>query len=451
MKKWVAEEIKTENCPMLAIPESTAVPKNQGAYYGQTLPERMVIYSVVNYSKNYDYVYVTYLSFDNEMFKGAYVPKAFIFKQPESAESKELLEKFMTKNLHTFLGHSGIKFGSDPEIFVDDKTTGQVIPAFDFLGSKKEGTDRTFNPGTGYGGHRLYWDGFQAEFETTPLNCLAYHVDSVFNGLKGLHNKAVKHNPNAVLSADTVKMIPADLLMSAKEEHVTFGCMPSKNAYGMEGKKLPPRECPVRSAGGHIHFGFEGVKKTEEQLVENVKALDAILGVACVSLFAGYDNPLRREFYGLAGEYRTPPHGLEYRVLSNAWLFHPLIMNLVFDLARKAVVMSDKKLFYKHWKGNEQETIECINRCDVDKAREILKRNEQTFLSLMKACYACDDIAAKTTMAIFTNGMDSVVTNPRDILVNWNITKGTWATHCEGKGKNWKHALPIITKKEKVA
>jgi len=50
------------------------------------------------------------------------------------------------------------------------------------------------------------------------------------------------------------------------------------------------------------------------------------------------DEPVRREYYGLAGEYRLPPHGLEYRSLSCAWIFHPKAAATILDLARRVVV-----------------------------------------------------------------------------------------------------------------
>jgi hypothetical protein len=443
MKKITVAELRNDKCPIMVIADEVVYQK-KGSLQKFKFPTELAIV-ITNVSHYWDMCYVTYWSVEQGKQLSVELPKDFVFKHYDNEVSRKAFDDWMFSNLHMQLGHC-MKMGSDPEIFVEDKNSGEVIPAFNFLGSKASGKDLTYNGS--YGGKKMYWDGFQAEFETTPLDCLAYQVDSVFCGLKGVYDKAKAHNPNARLSADTVKFIPTEALMSAAEEHVTFGCMPSKNAYGMEGKKLPARECPVRSAGGHIHFGFVG-KKTEEQIIENVKALDAILGVACVSLFAKYDNPARREFYGLAGEYRTPPHGLEYRVLSNAWLFHPLIMNIVFDLSRKVVVLSDKGML-RFWKGTEAETIECINTCNVEKAREILKRNEDLFIKLLRACYACDEIAAKTTMAIFMNGMESVVKDPTDLVTNWNLD-GVWATHCEGAGKNWKHAIPVITKKEKVA
>jgi len=336
----------------------------------------------------------------------------------------DMYDQYIMANLINNLGRY-FRVGSDPEIFVEDEK-GQVIPAYNFLGSKKE-PNRTAN--VNYGNLPLYWDGPQAEFETSAQDCLAWQVDSVQAGLKALHQLAKKHNPKAKLSIKTVMDISMEELQNAKEEHITFGCMPSFNAYDMSGRQVAARELPFRSAGGHIHFGVG--KKDKDSILRMVKALDAILGVACVSLFAKYDDPRRRQFYGLAGEYRLPKHGLEYRTLSNAWLFHPVIMNMVFDLGRKALVFGEKGML-KYWKGSEQETIECINSCNVKKAREILERNQAIFYMLFESAYGKGDLRAKVAVKTFMNGMESLIKDPTDFVTNWTL-EGEWVTHSEGK------------------
>lgn len=352
---------------------------------------------------------------------------------------KEQEYKDMLKNPSYELHHD-FYIGADPEIFIEDENE-QIIPAFNFLGSKD--TPDTYNDR--YGVQQIYWDGFQAEFNTKAHGCLAWHCDGVQSGLKTLLGLARKHNPNAKLSTKTTADIPPKLLVESKEEHVQFGCMPSLNAYDMKGITLPGREVPFRSAGGHIHFGFSN--PTPDRCVRMVKALDAILGVACVSLFEKYDDPRRRVMYGLAGEYRMPKHGLEYRVLSNAWLIHPAIKNLVFDLARRAAVFGDKG-YMDFWKGDQTEIIECINNCDAVKAREIMERNKSIFEACMKAAY--HSVNVSVPFKCFMEGIDSFVSNPKDIENNWDMNK-QWITHCDGPNKNWTKASISIANKNKIA
>lgn len=352
--------------------------------------------------------------------------------------------KFQMTNMRGTLGKMMGPVGSDPEIFVED-SKGIVIPAFNFLGSKAK-PDRT-TLGT-YGDKPLYWDGFQAEFETAAEACLAWQVDSVQHGLNALLRKAKAHNKDARLSLRTTMDIPHEMMEQAKEEHVAFGCMPSFNAYGLEGLKKDGREVPFRSAGGHIHFGIG--QRTEEQAKPIVKALDAILGVACVSLFAKFDDPKRRQLYGLPGEFRLPPHGIEYRVLSNAWLCHPLIMNMVFDLARKVVVIAEKDMF-KYWEHKEADTIKAIMKCDVKLARTILRKNKDLFMGIVGSIANVEDMKqAEKVYKIFLGGMESVILKPTDIAGNWTL-EGEWVSHSDGINKNWVKAREAILSKKKVS
>jgi hypothetical protein len=179
-----------------------------------------------------------------------------------------------------------------------------------------------------------------------------------------------------------------------------------------------------------------------ETAIPIVKALDAIIGVACVSLFAKFDDPKRRKLYGLPGEFRLPKHGIEYRPLSNAWLAHPFISNLVIDVARNVVVLAQKGLFNKVWEATEEETVNCIVRCDVKAAREILERNRETFIKLLEASY--HEWAKKRELEflfnVFTHGMEWIIKDPNDFVSNWNL-HGTWVAHSGGSNMNVENLL----------
>ncbi len=347
--------------------------------------------------------------FDGKTVTSKMLSQTTIIRPVNNKAIAQARDKYYLNNLTSSLGYSG-KIGSDPEMFVEDEH-GEVVPAFNFLKAK---TTIDEIP---------YWDGFQAEFSTVANTCLAYHVDSIRNGIYNLYQAALKHNPKAQLSIQTTMSVPNNVLKSAEEKHVQFGCMPSFNAYGMEGIKLNGRDVPFRSAGGHIHFGI-GIQ-THESAAPMVKALDAVLGVACVSLFADYDSPRRRSMYGLAGEYRLPSHGMEYRTLSNAWMCHPMITHAVFDLSRKALMLGRSGLLH-FYKGDEAEIIRIINTCDVAAARSMIENNKDLYLTLFKSCYGNGDMTPLYRM--FLDGVSSVVEKPGDLVSNWDL-KGTWKTH----------------------
>lgn len=305
--------------------------------------------------------------------------------------------------------------GSDPELFIEDKF-GQLIPAFDFLPDQKEAAqyNKDFSS-------NMFEDGYQAEFNIPGTSCLDSTMYYLQAGLSGVLKRAREHNPNAKLSIKPTFDIPKARLESDDDSVVQFGCMPSKNVYGMQGKKGDGRDVPFRSAGGHIHLQLNSGQK--RRIPEYVKALDAILGVSCVSLFGSFDDVRRREYYGLAGEYRTPSHGLEYRTLSNVWLCHPTIAYIVFELARKVISLVDAGL-YKDWQATEEETISAINDCNIPLANEIMERNEEMFKDIIASFAYKKEDNVNVIYATFMLGLEELIKNPMDIEKNWNIGEG---------------------------
>lgn len=376
----------------------------------------------------------------SQMFAPA-IPNNYKINIHDSDEDVALLKKFKetyVTRLNKALYYTG-QIGSDPEIFVESKKG--LMPAFEFLPHKNKAivTEGTFKTS-------VYWDGFQAEMSTQPnITCLAHHVDELQAGLKILLATAKTKDKTAKLSNKTTMTIDPDLLSNGKDEHVDFGCAPSFNAYGLSGIKLPGREVMFRPVGGHIHFGLKGL--TEENALRAVKALDAILGVACVAMFKGYDDPRRRAMYGLPGEYRLPAHGLEYRVLSNAWLIHPLIAHMVFDLARKVVAFGLAG-WMDQWEHEEEETIRIITSCNVSGAKKSLIRNKELFLNILDSKYIHREHSVIVYNS-FLHGIDSFISKPDDLVANWDLDK-TWNTQCASPNKRFSNAIPSLVKGLKV-
>lgn len=399
--------------------------------------------------------YVTYFTPKTNCVRSLYLSVDFECTLMRG-KAKETLNQeyrmYVAKNLAHNLPYLSMSVGSDPEIFAQD-ANGTVVPAFYFLDSKEKAVANQDPTGSGYN-NKTYWDGFQAEFDTRPFNCLAFHCDSVRFGLLHTYNKLKKYDKNAKLSHITTMDIPRHALETAEDQHVQFGCMPSLNAYKMEGIKDDGRNVDFRSAGGHIHFGFENNNKPKGEKADNiVKALDAILGVACVSLFEGYDDPKRRTMYGLAGEYRLPAHGLEYRTLSNAWLMHPLLMHIVFDLSRAAVKIGAANML-NLWNCSEQDTIRIINTCNVEDARKVLTQNETLFKQLLVVGYrtsTAEDLKVQMAFKMFTEGVNAHFEDPTNIEKNWKLD-GTWCTHSGDPGKTASSASQqVIVSKKKIA
>lgn len=310
--------------------------------------------------------------------------------------------------------------GSDPEIFAVNKD-GSLVPAFEFLDSKEDAPN-SVNAGS------AYWDGYQAEFAPAASHCLGWISDHHQSLMSGIRARLVANFPEAELTLRNTFNVPMERLLADDDKYVMFGCTPSMNAYGEPpavSGGINPRDVPFRSAGGHLHFSLDESQK--ENVVEVVKALDSVLGVMCVSMFQFYDSPERRLLYGRAGEYRTPSHGLEYRVLSNAWLCHPAVLNFVFEVARK--VIGNFRNVRKVWQASEDDVRSCINNCDVMLAHAILRDNSGVFTGLLQKLPTRSNINMWEDIVL--NGVDKYLNNPLKPSANWALS-GYWTPHCDG-------------------
>lgn len=436
MKKSVQELVDKNMFPVkLPITQVKAFKANGVNFKDDAfLSEEVAVISIKRATKDAAYQ-IEYFNTKSQSANTVTVPKDFNLRLLKGFNGQKIMAKYdnyLKRNIKGQLGYT-TNVGSDPEVFVVN-SKDELIPAFNFLKSKKLSDKTAENCG-------VYWDGFQAEFETAANTCFSYHCDSIHYGLKKLLELARQYDKTAKLSLKTVMDIPINVIKKTDPEYVAFGCMKSLNVYGHEGIQLPGDQVYYRSAGGHIHFGIG--KKTKEETTNIVKALDAILGVACVSMFGKFDDARRRQMYGLAGEYRLPPHGLEYRTLSNAWLMHPVVAHMVFDLGRSAL-MFGKLGFMKFWTTSEEETIRIINECDVEAAKLALNDNMDVFMQILSQRYGGED-TAKSQFAcdIIMNGVETLVEDPYDLEKNWSLTNKKWTTHSEGIGKSVANALKV--------
>lgn len=416
-------------------------PKEIKAPYGARRVPGTIIVQRVSPGYNRNHKYVTYLEpLNNHTSRTVEMPDSLEVNVLTGEMGKKYNKAFSDwskTNLAAVVPHPFVTMGCDPEIFVLDKD-GEVIPAWLYLGSKNK-PDYTWSNDTGYGNMPMYWDGFQAEFTTkSPLTCLGYVGDSIHAGLKGVYKAALKYDKKAKLSINSVVQVNPEILANEPIEHVEFGCMPSYNAYGLSGLPTDGRTCPIRFAGGHIHFGMAQdlpLIKDPDKLKQIIWHLDAIAGVACVSLFENWDNPVRRQYYGLPGEYRLPPHGLEYRTLSNAWLSHPLIMNLVMEVARRAYAIGISGP-HNVWEATEGEVLDCILRADAEVARAILKRNKDVFIGLIRGRITYNP---EGIYDVFSKDMSETIKDPADIVGNWALD-GRWSGHTGNVNATWSSA-----------
>jgi hypothetical protein len=322
--------------------------------------------------------------------------------------------------------------GADPEMFLFENN--KLIPAYEFLPKKRESADF------------IFWDGFQAEWKySSPIYCQNNLVKATREKMMLLQAKAQKKFPNARLSLRNVVRIPKETLETALDHYVELGCKPSYNAYGMRGiDVINPRTLPYRFAGGHMHFGtWEGRRPNYKGIIST---LDAVLGVWGVGAARNLDVPVRRQYYGLAGEYRMPTYsvdpefnavayGVEYRTLSNFWLCHPAIMQLTWEIGRQAVRLATSK-YRKFWVASKEEVIETINNCDTAQAEKILKRNKGMFLWMLNQKYHDFKTAAERGYQVAFKGVEEFVGDPNDLPRTWHFN-AEWILNGGAQWARW--------------
>lgn len=261
--------------------------------------------------------------------------------------------------------------GSDPEMFVRN-SDGNVIPAFKFLHSKEQvETCRPHDP------LHIYWDGYQCEWSfKDPFRKVEDHSVETQRAMLMLRDMARCFNPSAYLTTTNIAEIETE---DQRPEHVILGCQPSENVYGLFGESVDdPYGLKIRFAGGHIHLGIPDL--TKGQRIKVVKMLDSTLGLWGV-LHTQHEDPIRRRYYGLPGEFRPTDYGVEYRVLSNFWLRSPQLHDEMWKIAINAAEFALTRRA-KNWDAPPELVIQAIRDNNAEIAGNILATNHRLWAEI---------------------------------------------------------------------
>ena len=101
-------------------------------------------------------------------------------------------------------------------------------------------------------------------------------------------------------------------------------------------------------------------------MIDVVKLMDLFIGVPSVVLDTSPGSEERRELYGKMGAMRPKPYGLEYRVLSNFWVFDKELIKWVFNQTRLACTSKINPTKYK------KQIEKIINTSDKDGAMNLI-------------------------------------------------------------------------------
>jgi hypothetical protein len=211
-----------------------------------------------------------------------------------------------------------LTIGHDAEIFVTDER-GTIAHAIGLIGGTKE------NPFKIKDG-ALQEDNVLAELNIWPADtadAFVRRTNSVMETLKGMLPRGYG------VEVKSSHHYTKEFLMGAGDKALEFGCDPDYNCWTLDQNQIASSLTTLRTAGGHVHIGFEEHVDAVEQ-TSTMRMCDYMLGLPSVLLDPDTE---RRNLYGSAGAYRPKPYGAEYRVLSNFWLHDEQLMRWVFDNA----------------------------------------------------------------------------------------------------------------------
>jgi hypothetical protein len=162
------------------------------------------------------------------------------------------------------------------------------------------------------------------------------------------------------------------------------------------------------------------------------KVLDAFVGIPSVLLDRDPNAALRRTIYGKAGDYRLPPHGFEYRTLSNFWINSYFLFSFVFGMARHAILYAA----HEYDNGTNCKELfdlvpcerirEAINENDFEKARDIYNDIEKIIIDTSNENENFTITSKRRSNAfkeIVLKGYKSFI-NEYTVIQNWKSSNG---------------------------
>lgn len=207
-----------------------------------------------------------------------------------------------------------ITIGADPEFFIVDKAQQPVASVGKFGGTKEKPVRISESLSARY---TVQEDNVAVEFNIPPSKSMGGFVQSIQAALHSLNDKVSKMG--YAISAQPEMVFPYSQLKSVQAQ--TFGCSPDFNAHDsgevfprINQKELRRGDGELRMAGAHVHVGF----KSDVPPFVAASFADVFMGLRSI----GNDvQKERRKYYGQPGRFRPTSYGIEYRTLSNYWLF----------------------------------------------------------------------------------------------------------------------------------
>jgi hypothetical protein len=210
-------------------------------------------------------------------------------------------------------------------------------------------------PGSKHKKHQVgdfcfYYDNVMAECTVPPSKSREQFVGTIEKALRH-YSKLVA--PHKIVIQASQEFPKAEL---ENEEAMRIGCDREACAYALI-EPDPPEDAfksgTLRSAGGHIHLGAK-IAQDPYGCLFTIRMLDLFLGIPSIWLDKDKTSKRRKELYGLAGRFRKPEHGTEYRASGNFWLASPKLVRLVYDICEFTLDFVEQQRHKELWFVDEE-------------------------------------------------------------------------------------------------
>lgn len=220
--------------------------------------------------------------------------------------------------------------GADPELFL--YRGEDFYNAHNSFGTDTFGTKYNPEP-TSFGAIQI--DGMAVEYNIRPASTRDEFIAFIQAGLDFIPNKF-----HASISQKSLVEFTPAFLQAQHPLSTELGCEPDYNGWTGDINERPDEELPMRTAGGHVHVGYLADTGQEgddvfEFACGMARQLDYFLGLWSMSI--DKEGERRRALYGNPGAFRPKLYGMEYRVLSNFWIYKPELTGQVYDRTQAAL------------------------------------------------------------------------------------------------------------------
>lgn len=244
-----------------------------------------------------------------------------------------------------------ITIGADPELFLFNPETNKPVSAVGRMPGDKENPFQIPELPPGF---CVQVDNCSVEYNIPPALNASEFVDSNCAILKWLNDFFSKQGL-VLRPVPSVKFLASEL---NDPRAWIFGCDPDFNAWKLETNPRPRAKNKfLRSAGGHLHFGFGDRKLSNYEKIQCVRLLDLKLGG-----WLAQNEPKneRKQLYGQPGAMRFKSYGFEWRAPSNFWLSDLSLMRTVYNEAYRIV-----NNVLDGMVGNELNNVSFEEICDI--------------------------------------------------------------------------------------